>query len=121
MSKPSDILNPDNPLLDSEEEDDDFEPGNLMIRSIIVIEVPITNDGLFVKTRSGKGGDGDNYSMIEDVDDSLKLKAKRMFEEMEREELNNEDGIRKKQRVDSVCLSILFHIDIQRIDDIRNR
>ena len=29
MSKPSDILNPDNPLLDSEEEDDDFEPGNM--------------------------------------------------------------------------------------------
>ena len=27
MSKPSDILNPENPLLDSEEEDDDFEPG----------------------------------------------------------------------------------------------
>ena len=31
MSKPSDILNPDNPLLDSEEEDDDFEPGKILL------------------------------------------------------------------------------------------
>lgn len=34
MADALDILNPNNPLLDSEEEDDDFEPGMRVISGI---------------------------------------------------------------------------------------
>ena len=109
MSKPSDILNPDNPLLDSEEEDDDFEPGRKTCWKLIDIEVPITNDGLFVKTRSGKGGDGDVGGVIEDVDISLKRKAMSIFEDMQREEISNSNMLKKKPRIDSVGLFIFVN------------
>ena len=59
----------------------------------------MTNDGLFVKTRSGKGGTDDAVTEIEDVDISLKRKAQRMFEEMQRQEEQELDAIRKKPRI----------------------
>ena len=59
----------------------------------------MTNDGLFVKTRSGKGGTDDAVTEIEDVDISLKRNAQRMFEEMQRQEDQELDAIRKKPRI----------------------
>lgn len=59
----------------------------------------MTNDGLFVKTRSGKGGTDDAVTEIEDVDISLKRNAQRMFEEMQRQEEQQLDAIRKKPRI----------------------
>ena len=59
----------------------------------------MTNDGLFVKTRSGKGGTDDAVTEIEDVDISLKRNAQRMFEEMQRQEEQDLDAIRKKPRI----------------------
>ncbi len=59
----------------------------------------MTNDGLFVKTRSGKGGTDDAVTEIEDVDISLKRNAQRMFEEMQRQEEQELDAIRKKPRI----------------------
>lgn len=59
----------------------------------------MTNDGLFVKTRSGKGGTDDAVTEIEDVDISLKRDAQRMFEEMQRQEEQELDAIRKKPRI----------------------
>ena len=59
----------------------------------------MTNDGLFVKTRSGKGGTDDAVTEIEDVDISLKRNAQRMFEEMQRQEEQELDAIRKKRRI----------------------
>lgn len=59
----------------------------------------MTNDGLFVKTRSGKGGTDDAVTEIEDVDVSLKRNAQRMFEEMQRQEEQELDAIRKKPRI----------------------
>lgn len=59
----------------------------------------MTNDGLFVKTRSGKGGTDDAVTEIEDVDISLKRNAQRMFEEMQRQEEQELDVIRKKPRI----------------------
>ena len=59
----------------------------------------MTNDGLFVKTRSGKGGTDDAVTVIEDVDISLKHNAQRMFEEMQRQEEQQLDAIRKKPRI----------------------
>ena len=71
---------------------------------VILIEEQIINDGLFVTTRSGKGGDGDSANVIEDVDASLKRKARSIFEDMVREDSQNEEMLRKRQRIDSVCL-----------------
>ena len=65
-------------------------------------EVPITNDGLFVKTRSGKGGDGDDFKEIEDVDISLKRKAASLFDEMIREDEKEDEMLRKKQKLQNV-------------------
>lgn len=59
----------------------------------------MTNDGLLVKTRSGKGGTDDAVTEIEDVDISLKRNAQRMFEEMQRQEEQELDAIRKKPRI----------------------
>lgn len=59
----------------------------------------MTNDGLFVKTRSGKGGTDDAVTEIEDVDISLKRNAQRMFEEIQRQEEQELDAIRKKPRI----------------------
>ena len=59
----------------------------------------MTNAGLFVKTRSGKGGTDDAVTEIEDVDISLKRNAQRMFEEMQRQEEQELDAIRKKPRI----------------------
>lgn len=59
----------------------------------------MTNDGLFVKTRSGKGGTDDAVTEIEDVDISLKRNAQRIFEEMQRQEEQELDAIRKKPRI----------------------
>ena len=59
----------------------------------------MTNDGRFVKTRSGKGGTDDAVTEIEDVDISLKRNAQRMFEEMQRQEEQELDAIRKKPRI----------------------
>ena len=65
-------------------------------------EVPITNDGLFVTTRSGKGGDGDDLKEIEDVDISLKRKAASLFDEMMREDEKEDERLRKKQKLQNV-------------------
>ena len=73
---------------------------------VILTEEQITNDGLFVTTRSGKGGDGDSANVIEDVDASLKRKARSIFEDMVREDNQNEEMLRKRQRIDSVCVFI---------------
>ena len=69
------------------------------------IEVPVTNDGMFVTLRSGKGGDGDKYKEIEEIDSSLKRRAMNVFEEMQREEMQYEEMIKKRPRIDSVCFS----------------
>ena len=69
------------------------------------IEVPVTNDGMFVTLRSGKGGDGDKYKEIEEIDSSLKRRAMDVFEEMQREEMKYVEMIKKKPRIDSVCFS----------------
>ena len=66
----------------------------------------MTNDGLFVKTRSGKGGTDDAVTEIEDVDISLKRNAQRVFEEMQRQDEQELDAIRKKPRI--VYVSTVF-------------
>ena len=76
-------------------------------------EVPVTNDGLFVTTRSGKGGDGDDPKEIEDVDISLKRKAASLFDEMMKEDEKEDERLRKKQKlqnvgVNCISLSIVF-------------
>ena len=53
-----------------------------------LLEEPVTNDGLFVKTRSGKGGVDDSVTELGDVDASLKRKEEKSL-----------DTIRKKQRL----------------------
>ena len=59
----------------------------------------MTNDGLFAKTRSGKGGVDDSVTELGDVDASLKRNAQMAFEELQREEEKSLDTIRKKQRL----------------------
>ena len=66
---------------------------------LTLVEEPVTNDGLFVKTRSGKGGTDDSITELGDVDASLKRNAQRAFEELQREEEQHLDTIRKKQRL----------------------
>lgn len=70
--------------------------------------MPITNDGLFVRTRSGKGGDGDDYTEIEDVDVSLKRKAASLFEEMVRDYEKEDEVLRKKQKLQNVHLLLYY-------------
>lgn len=66
---------------------------------LTLLEEPVTNDGLFVKTRSGKGGVDDSVTELGDVDASLKRNAQMAFEELQREEEKSLDTIRKKQRL----------------------
>ena len=109
MSKPLDILNPEEPLLGSDDEDDDFEPG-VKWPTLWPLEVPISNDGLFVTTRSGKGGNQDVQTEIGDVDVSLRRKAQRMFDELIREEEKNNDDLRRKQKLDYVVYSLCLKL-----------
>ena len=44
MENSASILNPNNPLIDSEEEDDDFEPGKVVGSSVMVVETPVTHN-----------------------------------------------------------------------------
>ena len=69
---------------------------------ILLEEVPVTNDGLFVKTRSGKGGDGDDSKEIEDVDISLKRKAASLFDELMKEDERENEKLRKKVKLQNV-------------------
>ena len=66
---------------------------------LTLLEEPVTNDGLFVKTRSGKGGVDDSVTELGDVGASLKRNAQMAFEELQREEEKSLDTIRKKQRL----------------------
>ena len=75
-------------------------------------EVPITNDGLFVKTRSGKGGDGDDFKEIEDVDISLKRKAASLFDEMIREDEKEDEMLRKKQKLQNVGIYWIYSLNV---------
>ena len=118
MENPASILNPNNPLVDSEEEDDDFEPGKMSLCSVMLVETPVTNDGLFVTTRSGKGGNLNDSGVLDDVDVSLKRRAATVFEEMVREEQMESERIRKKPKLQDVAIWGSFHwVEIQRTDD----
>ena len=118
MENPASILNPNNPLIDSEEEDDDFEPGKIAGRSVMVVETPVTNDGLFVTTRSGKGGNLNDSAVLDDVDVSLKRRAATLFEEMVKEDQMESERIRKKPKLQDVVIWSSFHtLEIQRTDD----
>lgn len=76
---------------------------------LTLIEEPVTNDGLFVKTRSGKGGMDDSVTELGDVDASLKRNAQKAFEDLQREEEKNLDTIRKKQRLINVGAFCVIH------------
>ena len=118
MENPASILNPNNPLVDSEEEDDDFEPGTMSVCSIMRVETPITNDGLFVTTRSGKGGNLNDSGVLDDVDVSLKRRAATVYEEMIKEDQIENERIRKKPKLQDVSFWCSFHwVEIQRTDD----
>ena len=67
-------------------------------------EAPITDDGLFVTTRSGKGGNQDQKTELEDVDVSLKRKAEQAFAELQREKERDEEIVRNKPKLSYVCL-----------------
>ena len=67
----------------------------------------MTNDGLFVKTRSGKGGTDEAVTEIEDVDISLKRNAQRMFEEMQRQEELELEAILKYALIDYVSSDLV--------------
>lgn len=65
-------------------------------------EVPVTDDGLFVTTRSGKGGNQDQQTELDDVDVLLKRKAQQTFAELEREKEKDEEIIRSKPKLSYV-------------------
>ena len=74
------------------------------IETIQVEEAPVSDDGLFVTTRSGKGGTGPGHEEIKDVSPTLKRKAASAFEDMLREQEKEEEILRKKQRLQNVFL-----------------
>jgi singapore isolate B (sub-type 7) whole genome shotgun sequence assembly, scaffold_9 len=104
MENSASILNPNNPLIDSEEEDDDFEPGKIVGSSVMVVETPVTHNGLFVTTRSGKGGNLNDSAVLDDVDASLKRRAATVFEEMVKEDQMESERIRKKPKLQDVVI-----------------
>lgn len=73
-------------------------------------EVPVTDDGLFVTTRSGKGGNQDQQTELDDVDVLLKRKAQQTFAELEREKEKDEEIIRSKPK--------LSYVDFRRIVEV---
>ena len=101
MENSASILNPNNPLIDSEEEDDDFEPGKIVGSSV---ETPVTHNGLFVTTRSGKGVNLNDSAVLDDVDASLKRRAATVFEEMVKEDQMESERIRKKPKLQDVVI-----------------
>ena len=104
MENSASILNPNNPLIDSEGEDDDFEPGKIVGSSVMVVETPVTHNGLFVTTRSGKGGNLNDSAVLDDVDASLKRRAATVFEEMVKEDQMESERIRKKPKLQDVVI-----------------
>ena len=73
-------------------------------------EGPVTDDGLFVTTRSGKGGNQDQQTELDDVDVLLKRKAQQTFAELEREKEKDEEIIRSKPK--------LSYVDFRRIVEV---
>ena len=65
----------------------------------------MTNDGLFVTTRSGKGGTLDISNELEDGDPVLKRKVASIFEDMLREDEKENEILRKKPKLQNVSLS----------------
>lgn len=81
----------------------------LVGRSVMTVETPITNDGLFVTTRSGKGGNLNDSGVLDDVDVSLKRRAATVFEEMVKEDQLKNETLRKKPKLQDVSTLSSFH------------
>ena len=84
----------------------------------MTVETPVTNDGLFVTTRSGKGGNLNDSGVLDDVDISLKRRAATLYEEMVKEDQMESERIRKRPKLQDVCSMVSFHsVEIQRAHD----
>ena len=70
----------------------------------------MTNDGLFVTTRSGKGGTLDFADALDDGDPVLKRKIASIFEDMLREDEKENEMLRKKPKVENVHSYSIFDI-----------
>lgn len=96
MSDHNKDYDPKQEPLDSEEEDEDFE-----------IEGEIEDRGLYVHTRSGKGGDYDFEDEIEEISDDRKRIAQSLFDEMKKKDIESYESERKRPKITNKFLSLM--------------